>query len=208
VLTAHHTVLVKIVFCCLLFLINKMFIITPKFFGYCMIICVILNPSFIVKKRPSNCVLTLTWAALRILLPVARATPAISEQFLQYLKNNPCTTRELKTFFNHYHQSNQKTRADMINTPEVFFKMIAENKLLKENKEQFQYLETQWQENLGIIYRVLKKLIRIVPDVFSSQQSLGERGILLEMLERVDNQMEVFKQTLHEVLNATSYNQK
>jgi ParB family transcriptional regulator, chromosome partitioning protein len=148
------------------------------------------------------------WTALRVLLPVARATPEIIEQLLEYLKNNPCSTRQLKLFFEHYQHANKTIRADMLNTPESFFKTVATQEAKQKTQVQFPCLEAQWQEHLNTIHRLVKKLIQIVPNLFSSQQSLAERGNLLQALERVNSQINVFRTTVQEVLNACNHNTK
>ena len=62
------------------------------------------------------------WSATRSLAPLARANPQHAETLFAYLKKEPCGTRQLQDFFQHYQRSHARAREKMIAAPGLFFK--------------------------------------------------------------------------------------
>lgn len=58
-----------------------------------------------------------TWAATRVLAPLARANTAQATELLAALAASPLTTRELQTWFRYYRTSPRAARARMVSPP-------------------------------------------------------------------------------------------
>jgi len=58
-----------------------------------------------------------TWAAVRILAPLARANTAHSEQILAGLRKTPLSTRQLTAWFEQYQRASKDVRARMVEAP-------------------------------------------------------------------------------------------
>lgn len=63
-----------------------------------------------------------TWAATRVLVPLARAKPSHAEKLTQYLSHSHLPARDLAAFLKHYESSNRQTRERMVGDPSLFFK--------------------------------------------------------------------------------------
>lgn len=61
-----------------------------------------------------------TWAATRVLAPLARANTDHAGQLLAALAEAPLSSRELQTWFTHYQTSPQAARARMVTQPRLF----------------------------------------------------------------------------------------
>lgn len=123
------------------------------------------------------------WIAQRVLLPVARATPEDCQKFLEHIKKNPYSTRQIKSFFEHYKQVSKPIRANMIATPDVFFKVQAEQHSMDKATEECISVEMEWKKGIVLCRRALKKLISFVPMLFTAQQPLALRKELFRQLE-------------------------
>jgi len=65
-----------------------------------------------------------TWAATRVLAPLARANTAQATQLLDALAASPLTTRELQTWFRHYRNTPRAARARMVAHPRLFLESL------------------------------------------------------------------------------------
>ncbi len=63
-----------------------------------------------------------SWAASRVLLPLARANAEHANTLLQQLGEQPLSTRELALWFDHYQKANRATRARLVEQPQLFLK--------------------------------------------------------------------------------------
>ena len=61
-----------------------------------------------------------TWAASRVLVPLARANNAHAQTLLAALQRDPLSTRELHTWYQHYQKANQLKRERMLRQPRLF----------------------------------------------------------------------------------------
>jgi len=61
-----------------------------------------------------------TWAATRVLAPLARANAAHAAQLLGALQSTPLSTRELRCWFEHYRLSSRTTRDHLVAHPRLF----------------------------------------------------------------------------------------
>jgi len=65
-----------------------------------------------------------TWAATRVLVPLARANSEHAEQLLKALAANSLSTRELQCWFQHYQCSPAVARAHMVEHPRLFLEAL------------------------------------------------------------------------------------
>jgi ParB family transcriptional regulator, chromosome partitioning protein len=65
-----------------------------------------------------------TWAATRVLVPLARANAEHAAQLLGALASTPLSTRELHTWFQHYQGASRAARARMVEHPRLFIEAL------------------------------------------------------------------------------------
>ena len=68
-----------------------------------------------------------TWAATRVIAPLARASSAHAEQLLAALGQAPLSTRELCRWFDHYQKARRAVRERMVKHPKLFVQALIEN---------------------------------------------------------------------------------
>ncbi len=61
-----------------------------------------------------------TWAAVRVLAPLARANTEHARRLLGHLESNPLSTRQLNQWFCHYQEARRDVRERMIEQPQLF----------------------------------------------------------------------------------------
>jgi ParB family transcriptional regulator, chromosome partitioning protein len=61
-----------------------------------------------------------SWAANRVIVPLARANPEHAERLLAMLATSPLSTRELWCWFEHYQQTQRSSREHMVDRPRLF----------------------------------------------------------------------------------------
>lgn len=153
-------------------------------------------PNF-VRQAIDHGHLTL-WSACRVLIPFARANAQDAEKFIRYLMTHSHSSREIDTFYQHYLQSNKKTRQQMVELPPLFFKSLALSKPNKMHKQWMQYSpEVIWENKLKQINLVLDELMSIMPAVFYPQQNKQEREQLESLLQPVSIKLAALQQSLH-----------
>lgn len=124
-----------------------------------------------------------TWAATRVIAPIARAIPEHGKALSESLSKAYLSTRELALFLRHYQKANRKQRENMVLQPLLFLKALhareeaAEAKVLKEG------LEGKWLREWRLIAHLLRGLLKEVPTLFCSGQSQLDRRILLTAFE-------------------------
>jgi len=68
-----------------------------------------------------------TWAATRVIAPLARASSAHAEQLLAALTGAPLSTRELCRWFEHYQKARRAVRERMVKHPKLFVQALNES---------------------------------------------------------------------------------
>ena len=66
-----------------------------------------------------------TWAAVRILGPLARANAAHAEQLLASLRKTPLSTRQLANWFAQYQRASRPVRERMVESPQLLLEAVA-----------------------------------------------------------------------------------
>jgi ParB family transcriptional regulator, chromosome partitioning protein len=72
-----------------------------------------------------------SWAASRVLVPLARANIEHAERLLQALQQQPLSTRELRCWFAHYQTASQASRERMINHPSLFLQVVQDRRAMQ-----------------------------------------------------------------------------
>ena len=65
-----------------------------------------------------------SWAATRILAPLARANAEHAERLMRSLAQQPLSTRELRQWFHHYGQCTRVTREHLVDHPQLFVQAL------------------------------------------------------------------------------------
>lgn len=116
-----------------------------------------------------------SWAASRVLLPLARANAEHADTLLQQLGEQPLSTRELALWFSHYQKANRATRARLIEQPQLFVKAWRTQQAQRQAQQLNRGPEGQWLRDLGQIGRLTKRLSEQVSSVFDPAQSAADR---------------------------------
>jgi ParB family chromosome partitioning protein len=120
-----------------------------------------------------------SWAATRVLTPMARANADHAQRLADSLMKHPLSTRQLFIFFKHYQRSNRKVRENMVNEPLLFVKAMVTEKEHRDSQKLAQGPEGQWTKQLGIICHMIQPLIRAADTViYAGQSNLDRRGLL------------------------------
>jgi ParB/RepB/Spo0J family partition protein len=108
-----------------------------------------------------------TWAATRVIAPLARASASHAEQLLAALAQAPLSTRQLKLWFDHYQKASRAVRERMVAHPQLFLQALNESA----EQEAIERLrlgpEGECEVDLsrinGLIHRVRKRLAMLCP---------------------------------------------
>jgi ParB family chromosome partitioning protein len=143
-----------------------------------------------------------SWAAGRILIPLARANAQHAEQFIRYLSAKSHTSREVQSFYEQYLRSNKKIRAELAANPTIFFKLQELDKL--ESSCQYTELppEHTWDRKCDQILDCLTVLDAIMPAVFYPQQTAQEQKALQDIFRQACAKIEGLQQTLEKTTHA------
>jgi ParB/RepB/Spo0J family partition protein len=130
-----------------------------------------------------------TWAATRVLVPLARANKAHANALAKDLVKEYISTRDLTTFFQHYQKANRNKRELMVKHPAMFIKALH----CREEENQADFLkqgpEGRWLKDLKMSGHVFRRLIKQVSTVIYQGQSRLDRRTLLTAFEDVKKLM-------------------
>jgi len=68
-----------------------------------------------------------SWAAARVVAPLARANYEHADRLLRVLAEAPLSTRELRCWFEHYQRASRATRERLVDHPQLFVRAHQEN---------------------------------------------------------------------------------
>jgi len=129
-----------------------------------------------------------TWAATRVIVPIARAIPEHAQVLSKNLSKEPLSTRELTLLFHHYQKANRKQRENIVHEPLLFLKALHAKEQATEANSLKEGPEGKWLSDLRIISQMLRGLLRVLPTLFSSGLSHLDRPILLRAFEESQKQ--------------------
>jgi len=128
-----------------------------------------------------------TWAATRVLTPVARANIEHAKALADNLIKEKISTRKLFIFFHHYKKSNRKTREKMVQKPQLFLKALEADKQDNLAKQLKDGPEGRWLSDVKMIAHIIRRLIKQAPCViYAGQSNLDKRCLLTAFEETKD----------------------
>lgn len=128
-----------------------------------------------------------TWAATRVLTPMARANIEHAKVLAESLMKEKISTRNLFLFFHHYKKSNRKTREKMVQKPQLFLKALEAGKQDNPTKQLKDGPEGQWIADVKMIAHIIRRLIKQAPSViYAGQSNLDKRCLLTAFEETKD----------------------
>lgn len=124
-----------------------------------------------------------TWAATRVIAPIARAIPEHGQVLAGHLTKASLSTRELVQFFRHYQKANRKQRENMVGDPFLFLKALQAREEAAKAKSLKEGIEGRWLRDFKAITHMLRGLLREAPRLFYSGQCNLDRRVLLTAFE-------------------------
>jgi ParB family chromosome partitioning protein len=112
-----------------------------------------------------------SWAANRVLLPLARANEAEADALLAAIRQEPLSTRALSTWFEHYQRANGVQRERLLEQPHIFLKALEEQQGKSRNTPLGTGPESQWLADVHALQGLIKRLLRNLPHVFDPAQA-------------------------------------
>lgn len=137
-----------------------------------------------------------TYAATRVLVPLARANTDHARRLVAHLSDHRLSTRELADLFKHYEASNKLTRERIISDPSLFLKA----KKSTTNKAQAEMLqqgpEGAWMKDWDMVRGVIRRTVRRLPTVIYPGQDESDRMRLLKPYRDVRAIMDKIEQKI------------
>ncbi|MDQ6998223.1 MAG: ParB N-terminal domain-containing protein [Mariprofundus sp.] len=128
-----------------------------------------------------------TWAAARIIAPLARAKGEHATAMVHFLEHHPLSTRELSLWNNHYQKASHAVRDAMVKDPALFLSALT-------NKEQEQQASTlaagpegAWLKDMGIIKVILKHQQTAIAMLFSSPHNEQDQQPLRKAFTAIES---------------------
>lgn len=132
-----------------------------------------------------------TWAATRILAPLARANNAHAQTLLESLQRDPLSTRELHTWYQHYQKANHQKRQRMLAQPRLFCQALQAQTREHEAEQLRAGPEGAWLAEMKRLCQRLRGLHKQAPLVFAGtpetrplQQAWAEVKALVQDLDQ------------------------
>ncbi len=105
-----------------------------------------------------------SWAAARILAPLARANSEHASQLLASMGGDPLSTRELQAWFGHYQGAQHKQRQRMVEHPRLFIDSLNETQSERTAKDLRAGPEREVAGELGYLQALLRRVCsRLAP---------------------------------------------
>jgi ParB family chromosome partitioning protein len=124
-----------------------------------------------------------TWAAGRVLAPLARANPEHAKSLTRTLSKEHLSTRDLEEFFRHYRKANRQQRDRMVVDPILFIKALR----VKEEQSRIHSLkegpEGKWLRDMKMAGHILVRLTKALPVAIYPGQGNLDRRVLLTAFE-------------------------
>lgn len=139
-----------------------------------------------------------SWAASRVLQPLARANTDAATCLLQRLAEQPLSTRELALWFAHYQQANRSTRARLLEQPALFIKAWRTQQAQHHAQQLHRGPEGQWLHELAQSARLAQRLCQALPRVFDPAQARAERQRCYEAFVAANAQWRHLSEALSE----------
>lgn len=145
-----------------------------------------------------------TWAACRVLVPMARANFEHAEKLLENLDAHPLSSRDFARFYAHYKEANRKVRENMVAAPGLFIKTIDSQIDLACAKALKNGPEGAWLKDMTVITHILSRLIKKVDAVFYPGQTNLDRRRLLTALSEGNRLFSTLQEKINHEIARTS----
>ena len=140
-----------------------------------------------------------TWAASRILAPLARANTQHAQRLTAHLLKDALSTRELDRFYTHYKKSNRNVRNKMINDPALFLKAARSRDEDKAAMRLNNGPEGAWLKDIKVVFHVLIRLKKQLQTVFYPELPEIDRKELADIFKRAKAVFEhLYKEITHD----------
>ena len=134
-----------------------------------------------------------SWAASRVLVPLARANAAEAEALLGALRQEPLSTRELATWYSHYAQANRTARARLVAHPRLFIQALQSPDTAAPEDP-----EAQWLGELERLRRQLQRLARTLLPLLDPRPPIPTWEALRSAVAKTAQALERLRQPLQE----------
>ncbi len=126
----------------------------------------------------------LSWSASRVLAPLARANKEHALKLSRYCVHHPCSSRELKEFFEAYKTSTKVVRENMIDNPGLFIKAW-QNKKQQQQADMLRFgPEGKWTKDMKVVCAILSRLVPKTRAVFAAiKEEDSKQAKLLKQVE-------------------------
>ncbi|WP_459937464.1 ParB/RepB/Spo0J family partition protein [Desulfonatronum parangueonense] len=138
-----------------------------------------------------------TWAAGRILAPLARANKDHAVRLTGALIEQPLSARDLNVIWQHYAKSNAKVRDNLVDNPHLFIKAHKAQADSEQDQALAKGPEGGWVKDLRIICSILRRLKRNAGVVLYGGQE--QRKPHLQALEQARTVFDELQTTVMEV---------
>ena len=109
-----------------------------------------------------------TWAAVRILAPLARANTEQAQILLAALQRDPLSTRQLRAWYQHFQKANRQQRERMLAQPHLFCQALQANTREQQARALRAGPEGAWLAEVKRIGQRLRRLGQQIPLVFAA----------------------------------------
>jgi ParB-like chromosome segregation protein Spo0J len=130
-----------------------------------------------------------TWAATRVIAPIARAIPEHAKTLSENLSKASLSTRELIRLFHHYQKAHRKQRENIVSDPVLFLKALHAREETIEARNLKEGPEGKWLRDFRVIAHLLRGLVKEVPRLLYPGQAHLDRRILLGAFEESQKQL-------------------
>lgn len=138
-----------------------------------------------------------TWAATRVLAPLARANAEHAAQLLRALESAPLSTRELRCWFEHYQISSRTTRDHLVAHPRLFIESWQARDEQRADARLREGPEGQCASELRQLLAIIGRLRQRLPQLGASAQ----REPLASALGRLRTAIEALQSDLRRYLD-------
>ena len=137
-----------------------------------------------------------TWAASRIVAPLARANSAHAQQLLEAHRKEPLSTRDLNLWYQKYQQANRSQRDTMAADPGLFLRALAATDQQQQDDQLSSGPEGAWLQDLATVRRMLRRLVRQVPTLFAAVQDKAEQARLKHAFDQAKEALTSLDETI------------
>ncbi|MDQ6959457.1 MAG: ParB N-terminal domain-containing protein, partial [Mariprofundaceae bacterium] len=137
-----------------------------------------------------------TWAASRIIAPLARANTGHAGEMVKFLERHRLSTRELSLWNNHYQKASRPVRNAMVKDPALFLDALAN----KEQEQQANILaagpEGAWLKDMSMIKAILKRQRSAIAMLFSSAHNEQDQQPLRQAFAAIESLLDSMRKEM------------